>query len=118
MVEWPVSPDERFSALVAELAGLPGVTGPDEAGERRRFGSDALKVNGSIFAMVRDGRLVVKLPAPRVAALIEDGTGGPFDAGKGRPMKEWLTVADDDLDTWRTLSREALKFVGARARRG
>ena len=102
--------EERFAALVQELAAQPDVEAPGES-SRRRFGSDALKVNGSIFAMVTGGRLVVKLPRDRVDALIGDGTGAPFDNGKGRPMKEWLTVVDEDDQTWVALSREALDFV-------
>ncbi len=107
--------EERFALLVAEFGGCPGVEVPDSS--RRGFGSDALKVDGSIFAMVHGGRLVVKLPRHRVDFLIGAGTGLPFDAGKGRPMKEWLTVAADDDETWLTLAREALDFVGTRSRR-
>jgi hypothetical protein len=66
-------------------------------------------VNGSIFAMLSHGALVVELPTARVAELIADGAGGPFDAGKGRPMRQWLTVADDVART--ALAREALAFV-------
>jgi hypothetical protein len=51
----------RFTELVQAFGGRPGVTSPYEDGNRR-FGSDALKVNGSIFAMLTRGRLVVKLP--------------------------------------------------------
>jgi hypothetical protein len=85
------------------------VTPPGSAG---RFGSRALKVRGSIFAMVVGGHLVVKRPATGFAELIADGRRGPFDAGKGRPMKEWLTVLVDDPSTWRGLAEEALEFVG------
>ena len=35
--------------------------------------------------------LVVKLPRPRVAALIADGTGKPF-APAGRTFSEWVCV--------------------------
>ena len=101
---------ERFAALVGEFAAQPDVEAPGDS-NRRRFGADALKVNGSIFAMVVGGRLVVKLPRERVDALIGDGTGAPFASGKGRPMKEWLTVVDEDLHRWLALSREALDFV-------
>ena len=86
--------EERFAGLVEELAAEPGVTPPGAAGGRG-FGASALKVGGSIFAMLVGGRLVVKLPAARVAVLVGDGSGGPFDAGKGRPMREWLAVADE-----------------------
>jgi TfoX/Sxy family transcriptional regulator of competence genes len=109
--------EERFAALVETFAGFPDVQVPGESG-RRTFGSDALKVNGSIFAMLTGGRLVVKLPRHRVDALIGSGIGAPFDAGKGRPMKDWLTVTDDDDETWVTLAREAMDFVRGRPRRG
>jgi TfoX N-terminal domain len=102
--------EARFAALVAHFAGRPKVAPPRSG--RRRFGSSALTVNGSIFAMVQDGRLVVKLPRERVAALIADGTGQPFSAGKGRPMKEWVAVPEPDAATWRDLAEEALAFVG------
>lgn len=101
--------EERFAAVVRELADHPGVEVPEPG--RRRFGSDALKVNGSIFAMVTGGSLVVKLPRHRVDALVAEGIGAPFESGKGRPMKEWLGVTTDDQETWLALAREALDFV-------
>ena len=60
------------------------------------FGSNAIKINKSIFAMLVNDRLVVKLPAGRVAELISSGDGLPFDAGKGKPMKEWVALTVDD----------------------
>jgi len=108
-----------FGDLVEALGDEPGVTTPGESpGGRRAFGAGALKVHGRIFAMVSDARLVVKLPAARVAALIGDGQGGPFDAGKGRPMKEWVTVDVERRAAWEPLAREALAFVGTAPARG
>jgi hypothetical protein len=104
---------ERFADLVDVLRTERGVTVPGES-DRRGFGSSALRVNGSIFAMLSRGHLVVKLPRDRVTALIRDGIGGPFDAGKGTPMKEWLTVLSDDDRTRRALAQEALDFVRLR----
>jgi hypothetical protein len=104
--------DERFAAVVAGFAGRPGVTLPDPAS--RAFGASALKVDGSIFAMLQRGRLVVKLPRGRVQTLLADGTGLPFDSGKGRPMKEWVAVPEGDVAAWRALAEEALRFVGRR----
>jgi TfoX/Sxy family transcriptional regulator of competence genes len=108
-----MTPEERFAALADEFAGQPGVRIPDSSA-RRAFGSSALKVDGSIFAMLSGGSLVVKLPRGRVAALIEEGTGGPYDAGKGRPMAEWLTVMTADDHSWLALAREAMEFVASR----
>lgn len=108
-------PGERFNALIDEFRASPGVSVPGEPGQRG-FGSNALKVHGSIFAMISGGRLVVKLPHRRVETLIETGVGAPFDAGKGRAMREWLTVNADDEKTWLALAREAWDFV--RSQRG
>jgi hypothetical protein len=107
-----VEPEERFAALVDELAGEPGVQ-PPQPSQGRLFGADTLKVNGKIFAMLAQGSLVVKLPAARVRELIAAEAGGPFDAGKGKPMREWLTAAPEA--DWQNLAREALKFVRTKA---
>ncbi|GAY12178.1 hypothetical protein [Pseudonocardia sp. N23] len=103
--------EELFEQLVDEFVGRPGVTPPGSTG---RFGSHALKVDGSIFAMLVRGALVLKLPRDRVTGLVATGEGGPFDAGRGRPMKEWVTVHGADPDAWRLLTQEAYRFVGAR----
>ena len=96
-----------FESLCEEYAGVPGVTVPKGG---RGFGSSAIKINKSIFAMLVNGRLVVKLPAGRVAQLISSGDGLPFDAGKGKPMKEWVSLTVDDA-TCRVLVAEAMAFV-------
>ena len=75
------------------------------------FGSNAIKVNKSIFAMLVNDRLVVKLPAGRVAEMISSGDGLPFDAGKGKPMKEWVGLAVG-ADACRELVAEAMTYVG------
>ena len=97
-----------FEALCDEYASVSGVTVP-EGGSG--FGSNAIKINKSIFAMLVDDRLVVKLPATRVTELISSGDGVPFDAGKGKPMKEWVGLEVDD-DSCRQLVAEAMRFVG------
>jgi TfoX/Sxy family transcriptional regulator of competence genes len=106
---------QAFDEIVETLTRAdPAVQGP--LASRREFGSNGMKVGGKIFAMLVRGDLVVKLPAPRVAALIESGVGAPFDAGKGRPMKEWVTVRGPE-EQWLALAREARAFVGPGARR-
>ncbi|MGH8931355.1 MAG: TfoX/Sxy family protein [Egibacteraceae bacterium] len=116
-----IAPQRRFATLVAAFADHPGVSSPDEPGGRG-FGSAALKVNGSIFAMLSRGQLVVKLPQHRVQALINDGAGAPFTAGKTIPMRQWVKVPNDtqdilDEDSWLALAREALDFVAHPPRR-
>jgi TfoX/Sxy family transcriptional regulator of competence genes len=98
-----------FADLCAEYADVTGVTGPD--GSRRRFGSETLKVNNKIFAMLVGGRLVVKLPQARVTELVETGRGEPFNSGKGTPMKEWVVLVGDEAEC-RALVTEAYAFVG------
>jgi len=70
-----------FDALVAVFSADPSVELPGPS--RAKFGSNALKVNGRIFAMLVRGSLMVKLPKERVAALIASGRGEAFNAGRG-----------------------------------
>jgi hypothetical protein len=103
---------ERFETLVGAFAGIPGVELPMPPGAGSRgFGSSALRVDGRIFAMVSRGRLVLKMPAAMVTALIADGTGGPFDAGKGRPMREWISLEPGTESRWLDLATQALEYV-------
>ncbi len=57
------------------------------------------------------GQYVVKLPADRVKTLVSSGSGDHFDAGKGKPMKEWLAISGRE-DVWMRLAKEAYQFVG------
>jgi hypothetical protein len=104
-----MSPEEQFDELVTAFALEPHITPPD--GTARGFGSHALRVRGKIFAMVVRGHLVVKLPKARVDELVESGDGVRFDANKGTPMKEWLSLDADSTLDWERLTREALSFV-------
>jgi hypothetical protein len=107
--------EEGFAALVRVLGRRPGVTAPDAPSPSgARFGSSALRVHGHIFAMVSDQRLVLKLPAKRVTELLAAGRGSPFDGGKGRPMKEWISLAPEHQDDWLDVATEALSFVGSK----
>jgi hypothetical protein len=110
VLDWRRAGGGTFPQSGCPVRRVPGKVVPGEDG-RSGFGASALKVDGSIFALLSHGRLVVKLPAPRVAALIAGGTGGPFDAGKGKPMKEWLAVLVDGDEAWMALASEAREFV-------
>lgn len=62
--------------------------------------------------MLVKGRLVVRLPRNRVIELVEQGVDAPFDPGHGRILKEWVAIHDADDADWRSLTAEALDFVG------
>ena len=104
------APEERFEDLVGELLGCPGVI-PPRGGSG--FGRSALRWEKKIFAMLVRGRLVVKLPAPRVDALVAGGDGVRFDANKAAPMKEWFSLDPESDLAWGPLAREALDFARA-----
>jgi hypothetical protein len=61
--------------------------------------------------MLAQERLVVKLPAARVDVLVAAGEGVRFDANKGVPMREWLSVDPDSALSWQELASEAFAFV-------
>ena len=109
----PAGSQERFEDLVDELVGTEGVT-PPRGGSG--FGRSALRFRGKIFAMHVRGRLVVKLPAERVTALIAAGEGVHFDANKGTPMREWLSLDPDSGQPWLPLATEALDFARSQRR--
>ncbi len=108
----PITPEERFATIVEELLSYPDVTPPSDG---KGFGESALKIHGKIFAMLAGGKLVVKLPKPRVGALIASGDGEPFDPRKnGRHMKEWVTVEPTSAEGWLSLAKEAMEFVASK----
>jgi hypothetical protein len=108
-----MTPVERYQSLIRQSLTDPRVTHPTAGASARGFGSDALKVDGHIFAMLVGDELVVKLPRQRVDALIAAGQGRRFDPGHGRLMKEWLTVGSTDEDSWLALADEAKEFVAS-----
>lgn len=106
--------EDRYQSLVDELVGADGVT-PPRGGSG--FGRSALRFENKIFAMFVRGRLVVKLPAGRVQELIAAGEGVHFDANKGTPMREWLSLDPDSARPWLPLATEALDFARKSQRR-
>jgi TfoX/Sxy family transcriptional regulator of competence genes len=99
------SDDSRFAEIIAGFEKDRRVT------SGKMMSSVGLKVNGKIFAMMVRGELVVKLPKPRVDALIDSGKGKPFDPRRdGRIMKEWVTITGRP-STWMGIAQEAYSFV-------
>jgi hypothetical protein len=111
-----VVPEERFAAVIEVASGEPDVQLPGGAGGRR-FGSESVRLGGSIVAMLVQGRVVLKLPRDRVDALIAAGDGAPFDNGRGRPMREWVALTGDPAGD-AGLLREALDLARSRVQSG
>ena len=107
---------DSWKTLVQAMLADGAATYGNEGGPQRAFGSTSLKTGGKIFAMLVKDRLVVKLPASRVAALAEEGVGERFDPGHGRIQKEWLSVFSLDPELWRGLADESEAFVAKRSR--
>jgi hypothetical protein len=98
---------DRFRTIVAELSASDGVA----ISNKRGFSHGGLLVHGKIFAILRRDALLLKLPETRVSNLIANGDGGVFDAGKGRPMKEWVIIPFHSSADWLRLAGEARSFV-------
>jgi len=98
-----------YAALTAEQLRRPDVS------LGRALSNEVLMVRGKIFGFLKDDRLVVKLPIPRVTQLIEARAAIPFTSG-GRTMKEWAAVAaptPPDVNFWRMLLDDARVYVAA-----
>jgi len=115
MHDAPSTPEERYARIVEALASRPDVTPPADVPRKKKFGNSLeLRVANKIFAILVQGRLVVKLPQQRVDALIAAGDGVRFDPGHGRLMKEWVTIEPTSDLEWLPLASEALEFVASR----
>ena len=105
-------PARRYESLVKSiLAGSPSA----EIGEGKGFGSTGqLKADGKIFCMLVRDQLVLKLPRERVDELVAAFEGVRFDAGKGKPMREWFALSPSSKRQWAPLAREAMAFVSGK----
>lgn len=103
-----MTPEQRYESLVRSI-----LSGSRSAriGQGKGFGSTGqLKVDGKIFAMLVRGELIVKLAPERVDALVATGEGERFEAGKGKPMREWFALSPTSTKPWLALTREAMGF--------
>jgi hypothetical protein len=99
--------EAAYAALVRRFMDQPRVSLP--ADERGKFGSNALKVDGKIFAMLVKGALAVKLSPAAVEAATTAGRGEPLAMGR-RVMKEWLLVREPSR-RWYAIAEQARAFV-------
>jgi hypothetical protein len=105
----PKKPEQLWGPIAKAELGRRGVSTGTGFGK-----NEGLRIGGKIFAMLVEGELVVKLPKDRVDELLDSGVAKRFDAGKGRPMKEWASIAPSASRRWRALVEEARGFVGGR----
>jgi len=103
------SPEQLWEPIAKQQLATRGVTGGTGFGN-----NEGLRISGRIFAMLVRGELVVKLPKDRVDELVDSGAARRFDAGRGRPMKEWASVSSSVSRRWKALVEEARAFVGGR----
>jgi len=101
-----LSPD--LARLMSAVADRPNVT------IGRALANMGLMTGGKLFAFIKDGDLVLKLPAARIDALIESHDARRFERGQGMPMREWVVVPSVASADWPTLTREACDFVAGR----
>jgi TfoX/Sxy family transcriptional regulator of competence genes len=101
------TPEQLWEPIARDQLAKRGVSGGTGFGT-----SEGLRISGKIFAMLVRGELVVKLPRDRVDELVEAGAARRFDAGKGRPMKEWASIPASASRRWKGLVEEARSFVG------
>ncbi|MFD4422664.1 hypothetical protein ACFWN7_14345 [Agromyces sp. NPDC058484] len=91
-----------FEAIADDLVGR----GLAEHGTM--MGHPCLRVNGAFIAAAGHSgdELIVKLSAPRVRELVDEGIGQPF-APVGKVFREWVSVDHSHLPIWRGLVMEA-----------
>lgn len=77
-------------------------------------GSVGLRIRGKIYAINKDGELILKLPGERVEELIDTGTGHAWGPSTGRIMREWVAIPGTRHADWAPLTDEARTFVSAR----
>ena len=102
-------------ALFAAVAAHHGKTWVPS--DSAKFGTNALRVDGKIYAaLTRKRHLLLKLPPARVAELLASGRASPMESG-GRVLRGWITLAPDEAELWIPLSNEARTFVTSETKR-
>lgn len=99
----------EFWALATPLLEQAGVT------RSTMMGYPCLRLDGDFFASwdPQRGRLIVKLDATTVAALIAADEAEPF-APAGRRFREWAAIPTDRSASWDGLLERALQEAARR----
>jgi TfoX/Sxy family transcriptional regulator of competence genes len=84
---------ESLAARVRDLVGSRrGIS------EKKMFGGVGFLLHGNMLVGIWQQSLIVRLGAEQAAAALEEPEVGEFDI-TGKPMKGWVMVAPDGLDT-------------------
>ena len=95
-------PDDIFASVARHYAGRPDIKLGTAFGD-----APALRASGELFAALSDGSLVVRLPPPRCAQLVDAGEGQLLTQD-GETREDWLVVNGVDAAEWLALVTEAL----------
>ncbi len=98
----------ELARLMSAVADRPDVT------IGRALSHLGLMTGGKLFAFIKDGELVLKLPAARIDALIGSHGAARFERGQDSPMREWVVMRASTSAEWPDLTREACDFVAGR----
>ena len=74
-------------------------------------GAQGIKFKGKMFAMFTKGHILLKLSPDRVSEIITSGEGLPYDAGTGKPMKNWVNIPETNKESWIKYCEEAKDFL-------
>ncbi len=102
--------------LAAELAPEWNIGTARRIAAGSWFGKHCLRVDGKVFAVLREGNLALKLPE-EVRARAQQAYGArPFDPrDTGHPLKEWVQIPPQEFDTWVRFARLACAYVATAA---
>ena len=100
---------DHFEALATAL-GVGPVTKPASLTQPQRMNVNSFCIRNRVFAMRVGDDLVLKLPPPRVAELVDSGAAAPNIVGK-TVMKEWANFRPGTEERWAELARESLDYV-------
>lgn len=105
-----MSGETTYDEIVRILCEEPDVHATVKGGMKRFGTSGELRVGGKMFAFCAKGRLIVKLPQSKVAALIEEEVGQPCVMGR-RTMREWVTIGPERESEWLSITMASKSFV-------
>ncbi len=96
----------EFEKIAGTLLSVPFVTC------KSMFGLPSLFVSGRVFASLDGEEMVFKLPAVSLNQALSLPGAHRFDPmGRGRMMKEWISVPRQHASRWEELAQSALAYV-------